>query len=85
MKSNMPVRYSVGDKVIITEDTLKIMKNSNRSCVTPNYPTMGYISMAESCLDVIGEVIQAFEPGYEVTVKFGDNFFHMKDNWIEKV
>lgn len=83
----IPVRYQVGDSVIITKENIKTMINSNRSCVTPQYPTSEFIDKAiqlvgVDCVGAIGVVTHTFPPGYEVTAKFGDQNFHMKDNWI---
>jgi hypothetical protein len=75
-------RYSVGDKVVITEDSIRRMKDSNRSCVTPQSPSDSFIAKAEKLVGVDGEVTHTFPPGYEVTAKFGEQSFHMKDNWI---
>jgi hypothetical protein len=38
--------------------------------------------MAQAHAGIVGEVTHTFEPGYEVTAKFGGQSFHMKDNWI---
>lgn len=80
-----PIRYVIGDVVQITEECLKRMRASNRFCKTAGYPTQSFIDKAELCAGVRGEVTHTFPPGYEVTAKFGDQSFHMKDNWIEKV
>lgn len=77
-------RYAVGDKVVITAATLQIMRNSNHSCVHPLYPSDDFIAKAGACLGVVGEVTHTFPPGYEVSARFGDQGFHMKDNWIER-
>lgn len=84
----MPVRHNVGDKVVITEACIERMWNSNRSCVTPGYPTRDFIEKAERLIGEVGEVTHTFPPGYEVTARFGEFCFlsfHMKDNWIEAV
>jgi hypothetical protein len=79
-----PVRYQVGDPVVITEKQIEVMTNSNRSCVTPQYPSDDFIEKAKKCVGVVGVVTHTFPPGYEVTAKFGEQHFHMKDNWIVK-
>lgn len=76
-------RWEVGDKVVITPKQIQLMANSNHWCKTPGYPTQDYIDKAQACVGVVGEVTHTFPPGYEVTAKFGDQAFHMKDNWIE--
>lgn len=78
-------RYSVGDEVTITEANLRTMQYSNRSCVTPNYPTQNFISSAARYIGASGVVTHVFLPSYDVTVKFGSESFHMKDNWLTKV
>lgn len=83
-----PTRYSVGDKVVITEACIERMRDSNRSCAHPQYPTNSFIHKAMDCKGIVGEVTHTFPPGYEVSVQFpvGESAqgFHMKDNWIER-
>lgn len=81
----MPVRYSVGDKVVITNENIKIMNDSNHSCVTPLYPSDSFISAASECVGIEGVVTHVFPPGYEVTASFNGKALHMKDNWISRV
>lgn len=78
-------RHSVGDKVVITDKCIATMINSMKSCVHPNMPPQSFIDKAIVCKGIVGEVTHTFPPGYEVTAKFGDQAFHMKDNWIEAV
>lgn len=84
-----PYRYEVGDTAKITEATLQIMRNSNRSAVTTQYPSDRYIKLAEQYVGKVGVITHTFPPGYEVTfmVMNGEESqsFHMKDNWIEAV
>lgn len=83
----MPKRYNVGDLVVITDACIQRMKNSNRSCVTPQYPSNSFINEAMDCKGIVGKVTHTFPPGYEVSVRFpvgeGMQSFHMKDSWIE--
>jgi glycosylphosphatidylinositol transamidase (GPIT) subunit GPI8 len=79
-----PTRYKVGDIVRITEEQIVIMRNSNMSCVTTNYPSDNFIEKVSAFSGVDGEVTHIHLPGYEVTVKFGEQSFHMEDNWIVK-
>lgn len=81
---NMPTRYAVGDEVIITPECLKRMRDSNRSSAHPNYPCDRFIALAEKCAGIVGTVTHTFAPSYEVTARFGEQSFHMKDNWIER-
>lgn len=80
----MPHRWNVGDRVVITETCIKRMSDSNHSCVTPQYPSDSFIEKARACVGIAGEVTHTFPPGYEVTARFGEQSFHMKDNWIEE-
>lgn len=78
-----PYRYEVGDEVVITPECLERMRSSNRSTVHPNYPNSNFIASAEKHVGVVGTITHTFLPGYEVTARFGEQHFHMKDNWIE--
>lgn len=82
--AGMPTRYAVGDKVVITAECIETMTRSNRSYVTPNYPSDDFIAKARDCIGVVGEVTHTFPPGYEVSAFFDGQGFHMKDNWIER-
>ena len=83
-----PVRYNIGDKVVITPACIERMKSSNRSCVHPLSPSDDYINKAMDCAVIVGEVTHVFPPSYEVTAQFpvgeGAQAFHMKDCWIER-
>ena len=83
-----PVRYNIGDKVVITPACIERMKSSSRSCVHPGYPSDAAINKAMDCAGIVGEVTHVFPPGYEVTAQFpvgeGAQAFHMKDCWIER-
>jgi hypothetical protein len=81
----MPTRHAVGDRVLITAECLRRMRNSNRSCVHPNYPSDSFIGKALDCVGIVGEVTHVFPPGYEITARFGEQSFHMKDNWVEAI
>lgn len=78
-------RHNVGDKVIITDACIATMISSNHFVGTAGYPTQSFIDKAIACKGIVGEVTHTFPPGYEVTAKFGEQSFHMKDNWIEVV
>ena len=79
----MVTQYSVGDKVVITERTLRIMENSNRSI--KGHPYDSFIQRVRKLVGVVGVVSYTFPPGYEITARFGDQSFHMKDNYVERV
>lgn len=78
----MITRFEVGDKVILTEDNLKTIKNGNRSILC--YPSDSYIKKIEKYLGKSGVITHTFKPGYEVTVRFNEESFHAKDNYITK-
>jgi len=80
-------RFEVGNQIIITAENINAMQNSNRACVTPNYPSNDFIDKAIKVMqdEMIGTVTHTFLPGFEVTARFsGDISFHMKDHWITK-
>lgn len=79
-----PTRYTIGDKVVITESCLEIMRNAGNSAVTPDCPTRDFMAKARVHKGAVGKVTHTFPPGYEVTAQFNNMSFHMKDNWIEK-
>ena len=76
-----PIRYSVGDQVTITPESLEIMKRGNRSIKA--LPCDSFVELASKYVGATGFVSHTFGPSYEVTVSFGNQNFHMKDNWIE--
>ena len=70
--------FTVGQKVRID---LQAMRDSNRSCVTPNYPSDRYIQEVTTLVEAlgpIGTVTHTFPPGYELTVAIGGRTFSMK-------
>ncbi len=77
-----PHRWNVGDKVVITPEHIARMEWSNRQAAHPGYPSQSFIDQAKQYVGVVGEVTHTFPPGYEVSAKFNDWSFHMKDNWI---
>lgn len=77
-----PHRWNVGDKVVITPEHIERMEWHAHQAAHPGTPRAGFIEQARQCIGVAGEVTHTFPPGYEVTAKFGDQSFHMKDNWI---
>jgi hypothetical protein len=91
----MPKDYQVGDKVVITDETLEVMKSLSRSIKA--FPSATFISLAESCKGLVGTVTRRFRPGFEFNVTFdrpwirGDGetqevtIMQMKDNWVTEV
>lgn len=76
-----PIHREVGDRVTITETNMRTMQSSNRSCVSPNYPSSEFLS--KLAVGMKGEVTHTFKPGYETTVRFDNGeAFHMKDSWV---
>lgn len=78
--------YDVNDKVRLTEASLAIVHNSNRSTATAGYPSSDFIRKLSVYLGKEGVVTHRFRPGYEMTVQFEDcnnGRFHLKDNWVE--
>jgi hypothetical protein len=79
----MVTDYKVGDRVVITEATLKVMWNGNRSIKA--YPCGSYIQLAKANVGIPGTVTHRFRPGYEMTVELDNGQrFHMKDNYVER-
>jgi hypothetical protein len=77
----MPVHREVGDRVVLTQTNIDTMHSSNRSCVTPNYPSDSFLKKLS--VGMKGEVTHTFKPGYELSVRFDNGeSFHMKDNWV---
>ncbi len=78
------INWKVGDKVVVTENSLETMKNGNRSINV--YPSDSYLKNIKRVFEKkeVGEVTNRFDPGYEMTVKFPSGSFHMKDNYVEK-
>lgn len=93
-KVEMPIDYEIGEKVVITDKTLKTMKAQNRSILA--HPCDTFIELAESCKGLIGTVTARFHPGFEMNVEFDRPYIRddghtqkvtimqMKDNWVER-
>lgn len=85
----MITNYKIGDKVVITPETLKVIENGNRSILA--YPSDSYVDTARCLVGTVGTVTQRFPPGYEMTVAFPSETgtvvtnLHMKDNYVENV
>ncbi len=75
-------RHNVGDKVSITLENMQVIINS--SCSIKVYPSDNYIKKCREIYEAKteGVITHTFPPGYEVTAKFGEQSFHMKDNFV---
>jgi len=79
----MPTHHAIGTRVVVTEENMRFMRNSNRSCMPRLYVYPCDSFIAKLAVGMTGEVTHTFLPGYEVTVKMDNGqHFHMKDNWI---
>lgn len=76
-----PTRREVGDKVKMTAASHQNIVNANRSIYA--LPSNDFVEKTKALIGQTGTVTHVFPPGYEATVKFGEKFFHMKDNWVE--
>lgn len=74
----------VGEKIVITEECLERMRSHSRQAAHPGYPSDSFLAKAKECVGVPGVVTHRFTPGYELTGKFGDQYLHLKDNWVER-
>jgi hypothetical protein len=76
--------YQEGDRIQITYDSLRIIKNGNLSVL--NSPSDYFVRLVSNNVGVPGTVIRRHRPGYEITVKLDNGqAFHMKDNWVERL
>lgn len=73
--------YAVGDQVILTPERLQVIENAHRSI--HHYPGRTYMAKIRPLVGQQGEVTHRFPPGYEMSVRFGEQSFHMKDSWVE--
>jgi len=79
----LPIHRPVGTKVVLTRRSFNNAVNSNRSCVTPNYPSNSFLENLTKYIGADGVVTDDFSPSYERTIRFGTDLFQMKDNWVE--
>ena len=78
-----PVRYSVGQRVVITKDNWQTIRNCSRSIHA--YPDDNYVNIVYGLMkkNIAGTVTQNFLPGYESNVTFDNGqVLQMKDNWV---
>ncbi len=81
----IPTRYAIGDRVVIDDSALANIVTGNRSIKV--HPCTSFVALARAVHDqgLEGVITHAFPPGYEVTARFGEQHFHMKDHWISRV
>lgn len=79
----MITEYKHGDRVKVTEKSFQTIWNGNRSIHC--YPCDSYVKEIKEFIGVEGIVVCRHEPGYDITVNFNGNLFHMKDHWVERV
>lgn len=78
-----PVRYSVGQRVMVSTENLQTIHNSSRSIRA--FPSDSFVKVVQSLVSkkVAGTVERLFLPGYEFNVKFDDGtILQMKDHWV---
>jgi len=86
--------YEEGAKVVVTDETIKIMEASSKSVATM-FPSQSYINVAKRMKGIKGTVSMRFKPGYEFNVEWPEPYIRddgtiqdvtilqMKDNWVE--
>lgn len=78
--------YNVGDRVKITLESWKNIRNGNRSIHA--YPDDSFVASSYALMknEIEGTVSHRFRPGYEMTVRFDNGrSMHMKDHWVSRV
>lgn len=78
-----PVRYSVGQQVIVTKQNWQTVRDSSRSIHA--FPSDSFVNTVYGLMknQTVGTVERLFLPGYEVNVKFNDDtILQMKDHWV---
>lgn len=83
MTNPTPKHREIGDSVQVTDENIYTMQTSNRSCVTPQYPSGSYINSISEYKYQVAKVTHTFKPGYDMTICFPDGrHFHVKYNWV---
>ena len=83
--NTLPHRYNVGDKIIVTIECMERMRWHARQAAHPGIPSDSFLWSIQEMVGIPGEVVHTHPPGYEITAKFGDRYFHMKDNWVRPI
>ena len=77
----MPQHRKVNDKVTVTEQSFQNIVNGSKSIHA--YPCSSFVEKIRKHIGKVGVITHTFLPGYEATVNFNGESFHMKDHWIE--
>ncbi len=82
-----PIRYAVGDQVVITAESFARIRNDNRNRTAGRtWTSDGVVENAEAILaaGALGVVTHTFEPGYSTSVLFDNGLhMHMREDFIE--
>jgi hypothetical protein len=82
-----PIRYEIGDQVVITAESFARIRNDNRNRTAGrSWTADGVVENAEAILaaGAIGVVTHVFPPGYSTSVLFdNDLHMHMREDFIE--
>lgn len=84
-KNRPPIRYGVGDTVVITEGTLEKMRLLNRNRTSSNWIADSFLKKMEALVGVQGRVGIIFPPTYRMVVAFNGELFNMRDDFVEPV
>lgn len=80
-----PMRYEVGDRVVITEATMEGMRAKSRNRTASGWIADQFIEKVEKLVDIEGKVTQTFPPGYQMVVEIDGQLFSMRDDFVEPV
>ncbi len=79
-----PIRYQVGDRVVIDTRAFETIMNGHKSIHA--HPCGSFVDKCRAIHDqgTVGTVTHTFPPGYEMTVDFDGQAMHMKDHWVTR-
>jgi hypothetical protein len=78
----IPVRYSVGQIVTLTQASFDNVWNASRSVEL--YPSSEFVEKLRPYIGKNATVTHVFPPGYEMSIQFEDGkAFHAKDSWVQ--
>ena len=80
-----PMRYEVGDRVVITEATMEGMRAKSRNRTGSGWIADHFIEKVEKLVGIEGTVTQTFPPGYQMVVEIDGQLFSMRDDFVEPV
>jgi microsomal dipeptidase-like Zn-dependent dipeptidase len=75
-----PIKRKVGDKVILSHKAFQNIVNGNRSIHA--FPSDSYIEKIRKHIGCIGVVTHTWTIGFDATIDFNGESFHMKDHWV---